>query len=374
LDKLYEYADETHALNYEFLGKAVKSIGEIARVVESQKYEISNRNEMNKAQLFFGKQIDILLPHRNILRRGMMAYKSGKLSRKKMYMFFLFNDALVWNMKNTEAPKIIKLWSCTVVKSSSKKVKLTTKGQFKCLNLECSSEGERDDWYDKFEAAIVSANEQNTRGWSKFDSIDDDLGNIQRRTFSLYENHNMDETKDADLNDGNSERSNHEIKNQESQDVETSNQANDLGLETVKTVALTSFSASKGGAKPLDDYEMKTGVNKSASPHFSAKVGQMSPKVKLSTLDEDDPLTDRTGSSIFFLSLADDNKTAAKNDTECKDSIGIASREETSPKHRKYPSSPAVMMYNNAENAGSPVVRKEKHKKAPSFSLRLCEL
>merc|ERR1719334_2666654 len=101
---------------------------------------------------------------------------------------------------------------------------------------------------------------------------------------------------------------------------------------------------------------MKVGVNRSASPHFTAKVGQMSPKVKLSTLDEDDPLNDRTGSSIFFLSLADDNKTAANNDTECKDSVGIASREETSPKHRKYPSSPAVMMYNNAENAGSPVV------------------
>jgi len=401
LNKLLKWADKAHEINFEFLGHAVKNIKDIANVIKSNKWGISNKNEMNKAQLFFGKQIDVLLPYRVILRRGMMAYKSGFTSRKKMYMFFLFNDALVWTMKKTEAPKILKLWSCSVVKNSSRKIKLETKGQFKVLNLECSSEGERDAWYETVKIAIVKAKENDTQGWSKFDSVEEKSGDIVRRTFSLYRDYDRKESI-VSYTDGDKDgRSDNEIKNQESQNFERSKQDDDLGLEAVKIGAMTSFSASRSSVVQDDD-EMKTDVGTLDSRSLIEQARPKSPKLKLSTFDKNSSMknqkldrkrTDedlesessphsikRAGSSLFFLSLSDVIKTSPSKAAESRDSRRVSPEnrilsgpEEITPKHRKSESSPRVTMQTNFENSHTPS-ETQKHKKSSSFSLRLNEL
>jgi len=88
------------------------------------------------------------------------------------------------------------------------------------------------------------------------------------------------------------------------------------------------------------------------------------------------------GSSIFFLSL-EDSKVSPGNSPEMKDSsrisVPIGSQitplpEETKPKHRKSPSSPAVTMQGQGRSSSVPQGAKHKHKKTPSFSLRLRDL
>jgi len=385
LDKLYDYADKTHTMNYGFLGEAVKNISEIAEVIEAQKYEISNKNEMNKAQLFFGKEIDILVANRVILRRGMMAYKTKMVSlKKKMFMFFLFNDALVWSMKKSEDPKIVKLWTCTVVKGKGKKFKLQTKGQFKTLNLECASEKDSEEWYDALEAAISSASETNLSAWSKFESAEQNQGSIDIRSLSLYQDWNRTETMVGDENgDGDEKKSDHEVKSQASQkNVNSSKEDDGLAIETYNAGKITSYSAPKAAVKMSYDDEMKD--EKSNGLKTGPQVAQKSTKVKLSNFDEN--LTEkslpkairtdedvdsnsesvkRTGSSIFFLSLSDDLKESPIKPPESKDiprlipvedQISPLPEETTpmqTPKHKKTPSN---------------------HKKSSSFSVRLSDL
>lgn len=412
VDKLYAYADKTHAMNYGFLGKAAKNLSKIAKVIETEKYDISNKNEMNKAQLFFGKGIDVLVTNRVILRRGMMAYKTKLVSlKKKMYMFFLFNDALVWSMKKNEDPNIVKLWSCSVVKSSGKKFKLQTKGQFKALNLECASEEDRDEWYDAVEAAIISATEAETSAWSNFKTTDESPGTINKRSFSLYQNHNRTETMGSDQNgDGDEKKSNQEVKTQSSQQkLKSSKEDDGLAIETFKTAEMTSFSAPKAAAKMRNDDEMKgERVNglKTVSPFSSQQVAQKSTKLKLSALNENsdekkqrkpscirieedfDSFSESVkragtaGSSIFFLSL-EDSKVSPDKSPELKDSsrivVPIGNQisplpEETIPGHRKTPSSPEETMQSQRRSSSVPQGEKHKHKKTPSFSLRLRDL
>merc|ERR1719193_2466205 len=97
----------------------------------------------------------------------------GLASRKNLYMFFLFNDALVFTRKNTEPAKVVKLWTCSVVKTSSRKFKVLNKGVIKVLNLECKSEVERDEWFDAVEGAASRAFKSSVQTWSNFASSRD---------------------------------------------------------------------------------------------------------------------------------------------------------------------------------------------------------
>ena len=54
LDKLYEYADKIHAMNYRFLGEAAKNLSKIATAIEAEKYDISNKNESRNLAAIFG--------------------------------------------------------------------------------------------------------------------------------------------------------------------------------------------------------------------------------------------------------------------------------------------------------------------------------
>jgi len=323
-----------------------------------------------------------------------------------MYMFFLFNDALVWTQKKTEVPKILKLWSCNVVKNSSRKFKLQTKGQFKTLNLECTSEAERDEWYDAVDAAIARSNENDARLWSKFDNIDENAGDITRRTFSLYHDHKKNDTSVSKPDVSNNGRSRHEIKSQASEILESSKTTDDLALETVETGTMTCFSAPKAAAAENRDDEMKRDESKSTSSQLSPHIGQKIPVVKLETLNEnpsmknsrkpsciridedfesvsvsrtyssrDQSVKRGAGSNMFIVSLSEEIKLSP--DTETKDSsrrasIGDQFYEKVTPKHKKSPSSPAITL--RRKNSRSRSVTPQKHKKTTSFSMRLGQL
>jgi len=375
LNKLYKYADKAHVINFEFLGKAVKKIKKTAKVVQTQKWDIANKNEMNKAQLFFGKQIDVLIPNRVILRRGMMAYKTGLASRKKMYMFFLFNDALVWTPTKAEAPKILKLWSCDVVKNSTRKLKLQTKGQFKVLNLECSSEVERDEWYEALESAIAKAKQNNTEGWSKFDSVDEKAGDISQRTYSLYQNYNRSDTIGSSPDGNGNGKSWYENKTKESHNLESSKQDHDGALWPVKIGAVTSFSASKAEE---DDDQLTSDFPKVISPSAikspklkeNRKPNRFSADGDLDSESSPDHSIKRAGSSVFFLSLSEVVKTSPSNTAKPTDSNLLSSEKQISD--NPVETRPKQGISRSFLN-GVPKVDTQ-HKKSSSYSLRLNEL
>jgi len=196
LEKLYDFSDNSHETNYEYLGKAVRRIGRIAKHIGAYKVGIKNMSEMNKAQRFFGKKNDILLPNRYILRKGKLICKvgGGVTARKNTYLFFLFNDALIFTTKMEDPPKVLKLWTCSVVKTSSRKFKVLTKGVLKVLNFQCASEAERDEWFDAIEKAADRAHKSSPQTWSNFASSRDLTEEGLARQGSILEEYHHDIT------------------------------------------------------------------------------------------------------------------------------------------------------------------------------------
>jgi len=192
LEKLYGFSDNSQETNYEFLGKAVRRIGRIAKYIGAHKVGIKNRSEMNKAQQFFGKKNDILLPNRYIVRKGRLNCKvgGGVTARKSTYIFFLFNDALIFTKKKEDPPKVLKLWTCSVVKTSTRKFKILTKGIIKALNFECASEVERDEWFDAVEKTADRAQKSSAQTWSNFATNYDLTEEGLARQGSIYEEYN----------------------------------------------------------------------------------------------------------------------------------------------------------------------------------------
>jgi len=177
LDQLYEWADNTQVADYEFLGKASRRIGRVASYVGQYKHGISNRNEMNKVQLFVGNQCNVLNPNRLIVRRGMMnCWAFDQEERKMPYMFFLFNDILLLTTKERQFPKIVELWNAKVL-PSKKQEKLAL--QFKIVSgfgknhqilfLECKTQRQRDGWFKAVEAGILAAKNGDVEKWSTLD-------------------------------------------------------------------------------------------------------------------------------------------------------------------------------------------------------------
>jgi len=183
LDKLSEWADSEQKDNFSTIRKANRRIGRVANYIERYKYGISNRNEMNKVQLFLERQCDIISPNRIIIRRGTMIRRTtGWAARNKTYVFFLFNDVLLWTTQNRELQNIVQLVSCTVMPSESKtdperKFKIVSIGRkIKTLLLECTSKRQRDDWYEAAEKGIRAAKMQGEKetAQQKFDAPSED--------------------------------------------------------------------------------------------------------------------------------------------------------------------------------------------------------
>jgi len=174
LNTLYGWADKTHKIDYEFLGKASRRIGRIANYIDQYKYGISNRNEMNKVQCFLGKQCDILIPTRRIVRRGMIIRRTtGWMGRNKHYIFFLFNDVLLWTTRRGELQNVVQLRKCSIFNSDSKtnhnkkfKIVVDRQGQKqKVLLLECEYKRQRDEWYAALETGIKDSKEIIQQAW-----------------------------------------------------------------------------------------------------------------------------------------------------------------------------------------------------------------
>merc|ERR1719410_1144876 len=105
---------------------------------------------MNKVQHFLDKQCDILAAHRRIIRRGMMIRRTtGMLARNKQYIFFLFNDVLLWATKKRELQNVVQLRNCEIMPSdqrdnAEKKFTVVSRGQrHKTLLLECVTKKQR---------------------------------------------------------------------------------------------------------------------------------------------------------------------------------------------------------------------------------------
>jgi hypothetical protein len=176
LNTLYGWADKAHKTDYELLGKASRRIGRIAKYVNEYKQGIFNRNEMNKVQCFLGKQYDILSPTRRIVRRGMiMRRTTGWMSRNKHWIFFLFNDVLLWTTRKGELLNVVQLRNCSLYASDckscpAKKFKVIVnmeRNNRKILDLECKCKRQRDEWYSALEIGIQAAKESIAKAWSQ---------------------------------------------------------------------------------------------------------------------------------------------------------------------------------------------------------------
>jgi len=164
LNILVKFADERHAEAYQLITKAARRIGRVADYIEKFKYGILNRSEMNKVQQFLGKQCDIFVPNRRIVRRGLMIRRtSGWMARNKWYLFFLFSDILLWTTKSGVLQNLVLLKNCEVVESDAevnpqRKLKVVSMGERKkILNCECGTQRQRMEWFEMIKTAISLA-------------------------------------------------------------------------------------------------------------------------------------------------------------------------------------------------------------------------
>lgn len=163
LECLQAWADEKQTASYELICKASRRIGRVANHLEKYQSDIFNMSEMNKVQEFLKSEWDVSFPNRRILRRGVMfRLKTRWTTRKKPYMFFLFNDVLLYSTRNGERQKVVTLKNCEVTKKDSKrKLQLVCRGLKKTeLHLECTNVQERNKW---FEAIAKSIDEEKAR-------------------------------------------------------------------------------------------------------------------------------------------------------------------------------------------------------------------
>jgi len=178
LNILFNWADKTQTSDYDLLGKASRRISRVSAYIEKYKYGICNQNEMNKVQKFLSNQCDILAPERAIVRRGVMTRRtSGVLGRNKHYVFFLFNDMLLWTTKNGALQNALQLRSCEVMPSSAKnfasrKFEVVYRSEkHKTLRLECETVNERNNWYEALRKTITTAKVKYSEAWSRSESL-----------------------------------------------------------------------------------------------------------------------------------------------------------------------------------------------------------
>jgi len=176
LNNLFAWADKTQTTDYELLGKASRRIGRVSTYIEKYKYGICNQNEMNKVQKFLRDQCDILAPERHIVRRGMMIRRTSGW-RNKQYVFFLFNDMLLWTNKNGTLQNALQLRSCEVMPSSAKnyahrKFEVVYRSEkHKTLRLECDSLQSRNDWFEAIKRTITAAKLKYSEAWSRSEAL-----------------------------------------------------------------------------------------------------------------------------------------------------------------------------------------------------------
>jgi len=220
IDDLYSLADKNWKKDYEYLGKASRRIGRVVRWVDIHKHGIINKNEMNRVQQFLDTQCNIIIPHRRIVRRGMMIRRTTTLlARNKRYLFFLFNDILLWTTRKGELQNLVFLQDCEVRASGSKsnqarKFEIVARGQrykyYKHLKLECKDARQRNEWYDAVKKEVTAVKDVSTKHVKTNKFVEADvvkyLENILEEpktpnsgfaTPEKFNNHNEDEQSDT---------------------------------------------------------------------------------------------------------------------------------------------------------------------------------
>jgi len=172
LNKLFTWANSSKKAEYDVLGKALRRVGRIADHVDKYRHDILNQCEMNKIQTFMGRQCDILSPNRRLVRRGMLIRrKVGWAGRKRTYIFFLFNDCLLWANPKGELQNLVQLRVCEVFPSTEKidrnrKFNIVVRNQrAKTILLECITIRQRTAWYRALERTINAVHESSEEAW-----------------------------------------------------------------------------------------------------------------------------------------------------------------------------------------------------------------
>jgi hypothetical protein len=172
LDRIIEYkvflqnltavADKSHS-SFEYLSKGARRIGRIALYIEKYRSVIHNMHEMYRVQVYhLAGQVNVFADKRRLIRRGMIIRRTeGWPARNKQYVFFLFNDILLWTTKKGIFQNVVPLDKCELLpwesrNNSDKKFKVVAREErIKILYLECGSQRQKADWYNSIEKAIL---------------------------------------------------------------------------------------------------------------------------------------------------------------------------------------------------------------------------
>jgi len=162
LDTLVDWADQTRQSDYDLICKAARRIGRVVEYVNKYKPGIINKGEMNRVQVFVRDSFQIAEPGRQIIRRGLMTrHFTGWSKRDKTFIFFLFNDVIFWTSMKGDIQNVLFLKNCELLDSDSKhspkrKLKILHQNDKKkrIFDLECTSEQQREHWFNVLEYAI----------------------------------------------------------------------------------------------------------------------------------------------------------------------------------------------------------------------------
>jgi len=165
LDNLLVMADKSNE-TYHYLVKAARRLGRVASWVKANRFVITNLHEIYRVQLYLRGQVNIMVDRRRIIRRGMIIRRTeGWTARNKQYVFFLFNDILLWTTRRGIFQNVVALDSCEVLpwegisKFEKKKFKVVAKNKdrVKTLWLECRTERQKEAWFSALESAIENS-------------------------------------------------------------------------------------------------------------------------------------------------------------------------------------------------------------------------
>jgi len=165
LDTLLDWADQTRQSDYDLISKAARRVGRVVEYINKYKPGIINKGEMNRVEVFVRDNWQITEPGRQIIRRGLMTrHFTGWSKRYKTFIFFLFNDVIFWTSMKGNVQNVLFLRNCELLDSdlkhnSKRKFKIVHQNEKKkrVFDLECSTEQQREHWFEVLGNAICRA-------------------------------------------------------------------------------------------------------------------------------------------------------------------------------------------------------------------------
>jgi len=161
LNSLIDIGDTSHK-SYRSLRKATRRICRVTSYIEKYRFVIDNLQDLYNVQEYLGGSVLVFTDKRKVIRRGMMFRRTTSWPRRnKLYIFFLFNDILMWTTRGGTFQNAVSIYSCKLLTwenttNPERKFKVISKrdGQSKILFLECTSEQSKNDWCTLLKMAI----------------------------------------------------------------------------------------------------------------------------------------------------------------------------------------------------------------------------